>query len=246
VTEQPDEDSHRTPDPATLRAALVALRPPIWPDRIGPFRLQGDAGGGCVATMDDDALMDDPAGAIAAVAARMVQAGHTPRFRITEGQEAMDRALERAGYNTTAPGRIYLAPIARLGAAPPLPLTAFTAWPPLAIQHRIWAEAGGGEIPQAPKGPCTAILGRIGHRAAGVLLVACRAEIALLHGLAVRDVHRRSGVAQRMVAAAAHWAAGQGARWVAAEVTDGDGPALSLAASLSMAPAARYHYRVAG
>lgn len=238
------------PDPEALLAATCAA----WPEiaRCGPFSLRrGGLSGGLMACAEEplpDAGLPE---AIAAAVARMAETGQAPRFRLGAGQEGLDDALARAGLRSSAAGRIHVAPVAGLNVAPP-PLTGFAVWPPLAIQQQIWAGGGATDAgfcaleASAQEGPCTAILGRLRHRAAGALLVARRGEIAVIEALTVRPEHRRAKVARHMLATAAVWAASNGAVWIAAAVGDEDAAGQALAASLAMTPVAAYHHRVAG
>jgi len=253
VTAAPGKDCGLQPEPTALLAAVHAVLPLADRPSFGPFLLRIDpATGAMIATAGPGRPGPDAQAAIAAAAARMAGAGQPPRFGLgeTDSDRDTDAALARAGYRIESTGLVHVAPIGRLHQGPPPPLSGFAAWPPLAIQHQIWAEAGPGTAGRSVAAgmgePCTSILGRIGHRAAGTLLVACRGDVAVLHGLVVRSEHRRGGLARRMVAAAAHWAAGQGALWIVAALAEDDRTGLSLAESLSMTPAARFHHRVAG
>lgn len=238
------------PDAARLLAALEATWPPAAARRLGPWLLREGGGGGRRVSA---ASAVAPAGAddIAAAEAAMRDAGEAPLFRLTPAlaawDAALDAALEARGYLPDAPTILWLAPVDRLAPAPLSPMKAFALWPPLAIQHDIWAAAGIGPARLAVmgrvQGPHTALMAREADRVAGTAFVACDGEVGLLHALEVPERARRRGVGRNLLQAAAEWARGQGAGWLALAVTDDNAPAAALYAGAGMAVAGRYHYR---
>jgi len=66
----------------------------------------------------------------------------------------------------------------------------------------------------------------------------------MLHALETRGLHRRKGVAARMLTACAFWAEGQGADTLSLVVTQANTGAHALYASLGMVPVGQYHYRI--
>ncbi len=227
------------PDLPRLFAVLEATWPPAARQPAGPWVLRDGAGGGkrvSAATAEG-----------AVTAADLAAAGDLVMVRA--GQEALDALLAQAGFHIVDPTVLYLAPIAQLAEVPPR-LTAIPSWPPLAIQRRIWADAGIGPARMAvmdrAAGPKTALLGRIRDRAAATGFVALHDRIAMVHALEVVPEFRRMGVARHMMQGAACWARDNGADWLALAVTKANEGARALYAALGMQVAGRYHYRAKG
>jgi GNAT superfamily N-acetyltransferase len=145
------------------------------------------------------------------------------------------------------PVRILVAETAAM-AAPPERLTAFVVdWPPLEVLREIWAEGGIGPgrvaVMDRVQGPKCALMGRAEDRPAAAAFVACDGPVAMLHALEVRPPLRRQGTARHLMRAAALWARGAGATWLALLVTEANRPAGALYASLGMQAVGSYHYR---
>jgi N-acetylglutamate synthase len=227
------------PDLPTLCAVLEATWPPAARRRVGPWVLRDGAGGGkrvSAATAQGPVIAED-----------LPQAGDLVRVRA--GQDALDALLGAAGFEMVDPTVLYSAPIESL-ASPPQRLTAIPVWPPLAIQRRLWAEAGVGPgrvaVMERAAGPKTAILGRVRDRAAGTGFVALDGGVAMVHALEVVPAFRRAGVARNMMQGAACWAREHGADWIALAVTEANMGARALYAALGMQVVGRYHYRAKG
>ncbi len=222
-----------------LFAALEATWPPASRHRVGPWTLRDGAGGGKRVSA---ATSDGPV-----TAADLATAGGLVMVRA--GQEALDTLLAQAGFRVVDPTVLYLAPIAPVAVQPPH-LTAIPVWPPLAMQRRLWADAGIGParvaVMERAAGPKTALLGRIKDRAAATAFVALHRSIAMVHALEVVPGFRRMGVARYMMQGAACWARDQGADWLALAVTEANRPARALYETLGMHEAGRYHYRAKG
>ena len=65
-----------------------------------------------------------------------------------------------------------------------------------------------------------------------------------VHAIAVRPALRRKGAGRQILAAAAQWAAEQGADRLALAVTQANSGAIALYTSLGMQPVGEYHYRI--
>ena len=65
-----------------------------------------------------------------------------------------------------------------------------------------------------------------------------------IHAIAVRPALRRKGAGRQILAAAAQWAAEQGADRLALAVTQANSGAIALYTSLGMQPVGEYHYRI--
>ena len=176
----------------------------------GPWRVRVTAGaGGRVSAISGDAA--DPA-AIAWAEAAAGAEGQRPSFVIWPGQDALDAALAARGYVVADAVTLWTTDVA--GAERPPHVTAFPAWPPLAIMCDLWAEGGIGPARQAVMARAavgTGILARMDDRPAGVAFVAAHRDAALLSAAWVVPALRRRGVMGSMLRAAAFWAAGRGA-----------------------------------
>ncbi|MCU0903251.1 MAG: GNAT family N-acetyltransferase [Tabrizicola sp.] len=229
-----------TPD--TLAAVMEATWPPLRRWTLGPFTLRDGAGGGkrvSAATC---------AGAFTEADIEMAEAAMAePLMLVRPEQNALDAALAARGWREVDPVVAYAAPVTALTAELP-PLAAFPHWPPLEIARAIWAEAGIGPariaVMDRVSGPKAALLARKGDRPAGVAFIACHGTEAMLHALEVRPDHRRQGVGQRLLHAAANWAAAEGASRLSLVVTWQNAAACALYARLGMSLVGQYHYRL--
>jgi len=236
-----------TPALTSARAmqAMAATWPPAAVRADGPFLIREGRGGG---SRVESAVATGPAtaGDIARAEAAMRALGQRPLFQITPADAALDAALAARFYAVLDPVVLRAAPVASL-AAPRPPMTTFEVWPPLAAQVEIWAEGGVGParlaVMDRAAGPKVTLLGRVDDHPAGTAFVACDGDIAMIHAVEVATRFRRRGLARHLMAAAAGWAARQGAVTLALAVTRANGPANALYASLGLGPVAEYHYR---
>lgn len=231
--------------PARALAAMEATWPSAAVQQVGPVTVRLGQGGGSrvsAATAAGPVGDDD----IAAAEAAMRALGQAPLFRVGPEEGALDAALAARGYAVADEVLLLAAPVAALARARP-PVTTFEVWPPLAVEVEIWAAEGIGAARRAVMervpGPKTTILGRIEDRPAGVAFVAADGDVAMVHAMVVAPRFRRKGLARHMVAAAAVWAAGQGAMTLALAVTRANAPARALYSSLGMGQVAEYRYR---
>jgi GNAT superfamily N-acetyltransferase len=233
-----------------LLSDLFAANEATWPAlrrfASGGFTLREGGGGGrrvSSASCDGDWTEDQLEQAEAA----MTGLGQQLQFMIRPGDDSLDGSLARRGYQVADPTVIYAAPIATFEPAPD-PMTAFPHWPPLAITRSLWANAGIGParvavMHRAPA-PRAALLGRSGDRPSGAAFVAVHDQTAMLHALVVPEPMRRAGVGGTLLRRAAVWAGENGALALAVAVTEANGPARALYASLGMKAVGQYHYRV--
>jgi ribosomal protein S18 acetylase RimI-like enzyme len=193
----------------------------------------------------DGAFGDDD---LAAAEAGMARLGQRALFMVRGGDDALDAALATRGYAVMDPVVGYAAPVAALAVARPPPVTTFEVWPVLAAQREIWAEGGIGPariaVMERALGPKVSILGRVEDSPAGAGFVAVHGGIAVVHALEVAARFRRRGLGVHMLRAAAFWAQGAGAEWLALVVTEANTGARALYAGMGMQVAARYHYRI--
>lgn len=231
--------------PQALIAAMEATWPPADRRQVGPALLRQGLGGGkrvSAASVQGAWGEEDLLRAEAA----MQDWGQTPLFQVLPDQPDLDATLAARGYARIDPVLGYAAPVAAL--IRPLPrLAAFAHWPPMEIARTIWAECGIGParlaVMDRVAGPKTVILARSADRPAGVAFVALHGGCAMLHALDIRPALRRRGAAADVIAAAADWAAQQGAAELALVVTEANDAARALYQKLSMQPVAGYHYR---
>lgn len=227
-------------------AAMEATWPPLALHRVGPWVVREGAGGG------------KRVSAVSAVGAwqpeDIAQAEHAQRrlgqdrlFVIWPPDDALDAALNARGYARIEPVIGYAAPVG--GFAPPQRMTGFPHWPPLQIAREIWAEghisAARLAVMERVLGPKAVILGRTADKPAGAAFVALHGTTVMLHALEIRPTLRRKGLGRQILAAAAQWAAEQGADRLALAVTKANIGARALYASLGMKPVEEYHYRSA-
>lgn len=228
--------------PAHLAEVMEATWPPARRWSLGPFTLRDGAGGGKRVSA---ASSDSPF--TAADLDALETALDQPLMLIRSGDEALDQALDARGWRIVDPVVAYAAPVASMTGELPH-LTAFAHWPPLEIARSIWAEGGIGParlaVMERVRGPKTALLGRVDDRPAGVAFVACHGKDAMLHALDVRASHRRQGLAQNLLTAAANWAAEHGASRLSLVVTRQNAAARALYARLGMEVVGEYHYRM--
>jgi GNAT superfamily N-acetyltransferase len=230
------------PDFATT---MDATWPALAVHRAGPWAVREGTGGGkrvSAASAAGDWGPDD------IVLAEQAQRGlgQDRLFVIWPWDHALDAVLEAQGYAKIDPVVGYAAPVAAF--APPQRMTSFPHWPPLQIAREIWAEghisaARVAVMDRAPS-PKTVILGRTADKPSGAAFVALHGTTAMIHAVEVRPSLRRRGAGRQILAAAAQWAAEQGADRLALAVTQANSAARALYASLGMQPVGEYHYRI--
>ena len=232
--------------------ALTALIDATWPAAAmtvqnGWAIREGGGGGSRVsaATATTAARPDEHP-----LAARAMQAlGQTPLFMVRTGEDALDIALDAAGYHIKDATTLYEAPVATLATGRPPPVTCFQVWPPLAVQAEIWSAGGIGParlaILHRAADPKTTVLGRLNDTPAGTAFAAIHQGTAMLHAIETAAAFRRQAMARHMIHALAHWAQDQGAQTVALLVTRANAGANALYTSLGMTPVGGYHYRIA-
>lgn len=235
------------PSSSDLIRVVEATWPPASKRRIGPWTIRDGQGGGkrvSAATAEGPFAGDDFSPAEDA----MAELGQPNLFMIRKGEDALDSALVRRGYDIIDPVDLFVARMDELKLPKPPRLSAMHIWPPLAIQRELWAAGGIGPariaVMERAAEPKTALLGRHDDRAMGVAFVAIHDGIAMVHALEVLAPGRRQGVASRLMAGAHHWAAGHGAEYLSLVVTKANAAAQALYASLGFCLVGQYHYRI--
>lgn len=234
---------------ADLMPVLAASWPAAEVHPVGPFRVPvPDDGGNRVsaARLGDATARSVSEEALAAAQAAMTAQGRRPLFQVLDHQTPLSNMLDAHGYTARDHTDAMVIRAADLAATPP-PVTAFTIWPPLAIQTEIW-EAGGIDASRRAimdRAHCQKItlFGRISDKPAGAAYVGLHGDIAMLHALEIAPVARRKGLAVHMMQTAAKWAADNGAAWLSILVTQQNKAAQGLYTSLGMKPVGTYVYR---
>ncbi len=230
---------------------LAATWPSAGCRRVGPWMIREGRGGGqrvSAATLEEPLKQAMIAELLPVAEAEMAALEQAPLFMVGPGGDDLDQVLDDAGYAVKDPSHLYMGSAERLADPPPLPVSAFAVWPPLAIMNELWEAGGIGPGRQAvmARVECakTGILARHDNCAAGVAFVAVHNGVAMLHALEVTPSQRRKGVGSGIMRAAAQWAVRQGAEALMLAVTQANAGAARLYASLGMEIVEQYHYRV--
>ncbi|MTI01266.1 GNAT family N-acetyltransferase [Roseibium sp. RKSG952] len=221
-----------------------------WPaaryEEQGPFQLREGQGGGsrvsAASRIGDvtDADLDNAEQAMLAMGQKRI-------FCLRPGDEVLDTQLAARGYEVLDPVNIYDCPVAQLTDVPIPRVTVFTIWEPLAIMREIWAQSGIGPerlaVMDRANGPKTGLLMRQKDQPGGVGFVAVHDGIAMVHALEILPSHRRQGLGQWAMRAAAFWALDNGAHTLSVICTKANEGANGLYHSLGMQIVGEYHYR---
>lgn len=221
-----------------------------WPaaryDACGPFQLREGQGGGSRVSAAS-ALGSATEVEIDAAEAAMLAMGQKRIFCLRPGDEALDAQLAARGYDILDPVNIYHCPARQLTDLDVPPLVAFDIWEPLAIMREIWAQGGIGfervAVMERAPGPKTGLLLRHDNRPVGAAFVVMHEDIAMVHALEILSAHRRQGVGQWGMRAAAFWALDNGAQTLSVICTKANAGANGLYRALGMEIAGEYHYR---
>lgn len=235
------------PDTERLYAVIEKTWPPAKVAQEGPWVIRDGQGGGkrvSAATSTTAEAIERLNQAESA----MVALGQPCLFMLRSGDQALDAALEEAGYEIIDPVNLYACPVAQLTTVVPPRVTAFDIWEPLSIQEEIWAEGGIGpdriDVMRRVKGPKTSLFGRENNRAAATGFVAIHDGVAMIHALEVQADHRRCGMGRHLTHHAAHWATKKGANYLSVLCTKANLAANALYTSLGMTHVGEYHYRI--
>lgn len=232
-----------------LYEVIEATWPAAAQTRIGPWIIREGRGGGQRVSATT-AAGPVTAGDLPAAEAAMRDLGQPLMFMIRDGDDALDRLLEAAGYPVVDPVNIYAAPLNGLIAERPPRVTTFSIWEPLAIMRDIWAEGGIGpgriDVMARAKGPKTGLFGRSNNRPAATGFVAIHNRIAMVHALEVLEQHRRGGMGRHMMRQAALWAADHDATHMSVICTQANTGANALYSSMGFTLVGQYHYRRKG
>ena len=192
-----------------------------WPARTtrqeAGWEIRDGAGGGKRVSAVTSAQTELPD--IDWVEARLSEQGQEHLFMIRDGDEILDAALAARGYEIIDPVTLYLCETAPLRPASLPRAQSYCIWEPLHIMREIWAAGGIRDrriaLMHRVQSPKTALLARSGDSPAGVGFLALDGEIAMLHAVEVLPEFRRTGVAKKLMAQAAKWAEGHGAKYMA-------------------------------
>ncbi len=235
------------PDAQKLYAVIDGTWPSLAKRAVGPWtiRIDGKGGSRVSAASAEQPVRDSD---IPQAQEAMREVGQTPCFMIREGDHKLDYLLAARGYVIKDPVNLYAAPVGDIATERPPPVTAFTVWPPLAVQAEVWAAGGIGQgrldVMDRARQPKTTILGRLNDRPAGTVFVGIAADCAMIHALEIAKEHRRQGLAQYLTRAAAFWAQDQGATLLTLVTTQANAGANALYTFLGMTLVGQYHYRI--
>ncbi|WP_328734793.1 GNAT family N-acetyltransferase [Falsiroseomonas selenitidurans] len=230
------------------RATLTAVPAPILAFD-GPFvvrRFRGGTGRANAACPMDPSPDPCLASRLVRIEAFYARAGQPTRIRSTPlDPPGMTALLQARGYRPRDESQVILGRIAVVAASD-------AAAEVLAAPEPRWAEVMASAEHQSParQAEKAAMPGLLGVPAAWVLLhdqgrpaacafVTADGPLAGLFDLAVRPECRRQGLGQRVMRAAAAWAAAQGAAWVYAQVSCANHASLAMNARIGL----REHYR---
>ncbi len=233
-----------------MSADWAAIVDGTWPaagyDTLGPFRLRQGQGGG--SRVSAASRIGAVTGAdIDAAEAAMQAMGQKRIFCLRPGDEALDAQLAARSYDILDPVNIYACPADHLTDTPIPRVTVFNIWEPLAIMREIWAQGGIGPerlaVMDRAAGPKTGLLMRRSDQPAGTGFVAIHHGVAMMHALEILPDHRRRGMGQWAMRAAAFWALDNGAQTLSVICTKANAGANALYHSLGMEIVGEYHYR---
>ena len=236
---------------ALERATLNALPSP----RVhfeGPFVVRaflGGTGRANAAVSLDPAPDPELAVRVARIAAHYRRLGLTPRIRSSPlDPEGLEAHLRGDGWVEADESLVTCGPLARLALAD-------AAVEVLAAPDSVWLDVIGtaeyqsatrkAEKQQAVKLfaiPAAWLVLRAEGVPAAALAATCDGEFCGLFDLAVRPEFRRRGLAQRIIGAAAHWAAAHGAGFFFAQVAATNTASRKLQEGLGMEEKYRYRY----
>lgn len=237
--------------PALERATLNALPAP----RVrfdGPFVVRaflGGTGRANAACSLDPAPDPGLATRVERIAAHYRRLGLTPRIRSSPLDPAgMPAHLRADGWVDADESLVTCGPLGTLAVADP-------AVAILAAPDPVWLDVIGtaeyqsatrkAEKQQAVKLfaiPAAWLVLREEGVAAAAMATTCDGDFCGIFDLAVRPEFRRRGLAQRIIGAAAHWAAAQGAKFFYAQVAATNTASRNLQAGLGMEEQYRYRY----
>jgi GNAT superfamily N-acetyltransferase len=185
------------------------------------------------------------------IAARYVALGMMPRFRSTPlDPPAMRELLLQRGFVEREETLVLagpLTPLAREDAAVEVLSGPGPDWMAVVSTAEYQVEARRQEklrMKELLAIPAAWLLLREEGRPAASVFATADAELAGFFDLAVHPDFRRRGLGARIVGAAAHWAAGQGARRLWCQVSAGNAASLALNGALGLREAYRYRYFV--
>lgn len=169
-------------------------------------------------------------------------------FMIRPDQNNLDEALKRRGYRFIDPTNIWSISSKTLSLQQVPPVTAFSIYPPLAIQRELWMANGLDpsrmEIMDRVKTPKTTIFGRISAKPAASAFAAVGHKTAMVHALVVDLKCQRQGMGKFVMQKVGDWAYHMGAENVVALCTKENQSANCFYKSLGMHLIGGYHYRL--
>ena len=169
-------------------------------------------------------------------------------FMIKIGDSILDAALKERGYSIVDPTNIWSISSKALSKQQIPPVTAYSIFPPLAIQRELWMANGIGasriEIMDRVETPKTTIFGRTNAKPAASAFVAIANKIAMVHALIVDQKCQRQGIGKFVMQKAGDWAHQLGVENVVVLCTKKNQSANTFYKSIGMQVIGEYHYRL--
>ena len=235
------------PTAETLYEVIEKTWPAAGIETVGPWTIRNGNGGGKRVSAATAEHKIEPSDVRPAEVA-MKKLGQPALFQIRDNDQELDHILNDEGYQIIDPVVLYAAPIEPMAENLPDRLSGIASFPPLAISCEIW-ESGGigsGRIAVMERADCikTTLLGRVNDHTAGVLYLGIDQGCAMVHAVEVAEGFRRQGVAAKLMAHAARWAADRGAKFMTLVTTTDNTGSNRLYQNLNMARVGNYHYRI--
>lgn len=237
------------PSIETLYAVCDATWPAASESEAAGFLIRDGQGGGkrvSAATLAGPLEAAD----IEAAENAMRSLGQTPLFQVRASEDALDAALQEAGYTVIDPVNVYVATAQSLATELPPRTVAIPAWEPLHIMKEIWDAGGIGperiNVMLRANGPKTGFVSRWQDKPAGTSYAAIHQGISMMHAIEIKPEMRRNGLARWAMRRLAFWTMEMGGDTVSVICTQSNDAANALYQSLGMTMVGHYHYRIKG
>lgn len=225
------------PDIQSLYDATDATWPSASATLQNGWIIKNGAGGGKRVSA---ALQTDPSAEIEHAEVAMQTIGQDLLFQLRTGEDALDSALASRGYDLIDRVVLLVAPLSALEKSTNIQ----SSDTPNTALKQIWADGGIGpaRFDVMNRATCPKSIIHIDDRA--VAYVGIHNGICMAHAVEVSKSHRRQGLGNQIMQAAAGWAEHQGAVFMAVITVMDNIPARTLYQNLGMTEVGHYHYRI--
>ncbi len=169
-------------------------------------------------------------------------------FMIKADQNSLHEELQKRGYCIVDPTNIWSIPSKSLSIQQIPPVTAFSIFPPLAIQKELWMangiDASKIAIMDRVQTPKTTIFGRINAKLAASAFVAVANKITMVPALVMDHKCQRQDMGKFVIQKVGAWAHQQGAESVVVLCTKQNQSANNFYKILEMLVIGQYYYRL--